>query len=276
MDDSTPGPQERDADRPPAYGQYAGEGYRPPTPPPGPRPAAGPGPGPSGDRVSVGRALGWAWASFARGAGAWIGAMLVVLMIGVAATVLLTPDLRVVLESYDDPDAVLDLVQAGATVTDILLTSLLAVVEIVLGAVLAHGALAATRSGRAAFGDFFALRNVGGIVALGVVNGLLTLLLAFVPLLGPLLRLVIAFFLSAALFYVIDAEQDAVTAMRSSVDLVRRNLGVAVATVVTVVLLGLAGFLLFVVGAFVTVPVAVLTGAFVYRRLVGQQVAPPG
>jgi uncharacterized membrane protein len=271
MNDGTPGPPEQEPERPrpPAYGQFA-PGGQPPVPPPGR------GPEPFDRRVTVAEAFGWAWSSFARSAGAWIGAMVVVLMIGTAATFLLTPGLRTVVENYDDPEAVLGMLQTGITVTDVFLSALLSAVEIVLAAVLAHGALAATRAGRATFGDFFALRNVSAVVVLGVVNALLTFLLAFVPVLGPLLRLVIGFFLAASLFFAVDAEQDAVTAMRSSVALVRRNLGIALLTVLVVLLVGFVGFLVFFVGGLVTVPVGALTAAYVYRRLTGGRVTPPG
>jgi len=223
----------------------------------------------------VGQAFSWAWASFARSAGAWVGATLVVLAIAIAAAVLLTPDFRVVMENYDDPDVLTDVLTAGASILDVLLAAVLAAVDIVLGSLLAHGAIAATHKGRAAFGDFFAVRNLGGILVLGLINGLLTFVLAFVPLLGGVIRLVVGFFLAASLFFVIDRGQDAMTAIRSSVRLVSRHAGVVLLTLVVAIALSFVGILLLVVGALVTVPLAILTGAFVYRRLVGEQPAAP-
>ncbi|CAM3814573.1 hypothetical protein [Isoptericola cucumis] len=280
MSESAGGPPEQEPGprQPPAYGQYSSGGEpQPPQGGYGPPPAGPPDPyRPGGDRpVSVGEAFSWAWSSFGRSAGPWLGAMLIVLMIGGAASVLLTPDLRMVIENYDDPNLATDLLQSTATVTDVLLAAVLAVVNIVLGALLAHGALAATHRGRAQFADFFAVRHLGAVLLLGVINGLLTFVLAFVPLLGSVLRLVIGFFLAAALFFVVDKGQDAVTAIRSSARLVSRHAGIVLLTIVLCLVTVFVGFLLCFVGAFVAVPVAMLTGAFVYRRLTGEQPVTP-
>ncbi|MCA5894878.1 hypothetical protein LEP48_16195 [Isoptericola sp. NEAU-Y5] len=271
--------REPDPRQPPAYGQYAAGGP-PPASPPVPPDALRPGgwsggSGRPGGGVSVGQAFSWAWSSFARSAGPWIGATVVVGAIALAAAVLLTPDFRAIVENYDEPNAITEAVTAGASVLDVLLGALLAVVEIVVGSLLAHGALVATRRGRAVFGDFFAVRNLGGIVVLGLINGALTFVLAFIPFLGGLLRLVIGFFLAASLFFAIDRGQDALAAIRSSVALVSRNPGVVLLTLVVAIALLFVGALLLVVGTLVTVPLAILTGAFVYRRLVGEQPVAP-
>lgn len=253
---------------PPAYGQYAPHGYTPPEPGWGSDQTSDDGP------VRVGAAFSWAWASFGRSAGAWLGATLVVLVIGVAASYLLTPGVRDAFAGLGDPQALDQLMATEVTLTDMLLAAVLSLVSTLLGAVLVHGALAATRRGRAAFGDFFALRNVGGILLLGLITALIDLVLGYLPGFGGLLQLVVSFFLVAAIFFVVDKEQDAITAIRSSVSLVAGNLGVVLLTVLLAVALTVAGTLLLVVGLLVALPISTLLGAYVYRRLVGEPVAP--
>jgi uncharacterized membrane protein len=251
-----------DPSGPPAYGQYAPPGYT--------SPESGYGLTRDDGPVRVGSAFSWAWASFGRSAGAWLGATLVVLAIGVAASLLLTPSTRDV-TSLDDLNA---LMGGGLTLTDRLLAAVVSVVNFVLGAVLVHGALAATRQGRARFGDFFALRNVGGILLLALITALISLVLAYVQGLGGLLQLVVSFFLVAAIFFVVDKEQDAITAIRSSVRLVAGNIGTVLLTVLLAFVITLAGALLLGVGLLVALPISVLLGAYVYRRLVGEPVSP--
>lgn len=268
--------QQGPADRqgPPAYGQYAPEGYTPPPPSGDPygRPAYGRGPdeGP----VRVGAAFSWAWSSFGRSAGPWIGATLVVLAIGLAASWLLTPSLRETFAALGDPTGLEAAATVELTLTDTLLGAVLSVVSTLLGAVLVHGALAATSRGTATFADFFALRNVPGILVLGLVNAVIDLVLAYVPVLGGMLQLVVSLFLVAAIFFVVHSGQDAITAIRSSATLVARNLGTVLVAVLLALALTFAGALLLGLGLLVAVPVTVLLGAYLFRRLVGEPVAP--
>jgi uncharacterized membrane protein len=259
----------------PAYGQYAPPGYVPPVPAGAGLAGNGPGEPPLlGGRPSVGAAFSWAWGAFGRSAGAWLGATFVVLAIALAAYWLLTPSLRRVVGRLDDPGAVQRIMTEELTAVDTLLAALLSVVLTVLVAMLVNGALVATRTGRARFADLLTLRNPAGVVLLGAIQATLGILLAWLPL-GALLDLVVSFFLVAAIFFVVDRGEDAITAIRSSVRLVSRNLGTALAAVVIAFALTLAGALAIGLGLLVTLPVSVLLGAHVYRQLGGEQPVPP-
>jgi hypothetical protein len=223
--------------------------------------------------VSVGSAFSWAFSSWSKSFGPWLLAGLIVIILGALVSWLTAPDLRDVVNNLGDPEQLETLAATGVTFGETLLGALGALLTFVIGSIAAHGALAATRRGAARLGDFFALRNVGNIVLLGIVVGVIDLVLSFIPFLGPLLSLVVSFFLAAALFFVIDKGQGAVPAMRSSAQLVSRNAGTVLLTLLLVIVTVVLGFLACFVGALVAVPVAYLLGAYVYRRLLGERVA---
>jgi uncharacterized membrane protein len=258
--------------QPPTYGQYAPGGY--PTPPPASPYGYDTG-AQYGGPVSVGRAFSWAWSSFGKSVGAWIGAGIIVFLLSVTVGLIFTPDVRAAVTNFNDPEELTNIMERGLSFGQVLLSAIGTVILFVIGSVAAHGAIAATHRGRAAFADFWALKNVPGIIMLAIVRGAIDLVLAFIPVIGFVVSLVVAFFLALSLFFVIDKGQDALTAMRSSVQTVSQNLGVSLLTLLAVIAILIVGALLFGIGLIVAVPVAYLTGAFVYRRLINEQPATP-
>ncbi|GII98164.1 putative membrane protein [Sediminihabitans luteus] len=264
---------------PPSQGGYPPAGGYPPPgggyPPPGGFPSAPPpqepwgAPASYGGPVRVGQAVGYGWDKFKSNAGVWILAVIVIGVISGIVSGIFSPQVRALQDvDWSDPESI---EVPALTFGSALLGAIGAVISFVVQSLASHGALAQTRKARVSLGDFFAVRNLGGIVLLGVVIGLINLVLAFVPFFGALAILVINFFLTFALMFVIDKGENALTAIGSSFRLVADSPGVVILTILAVIGLTILGFVLCFVGLLVTFPIASIAVAFVYRRLIGEQ-----
>ncbi|WP_125777028.1 hypothetical protein [Antribacter gilvus] len=229
--------------------------------------------------VRVGEAVGYGFSAFGRNAGIWLVVTFLVAVAAFLITLLTTPALGDLFRVLTDPVLLADpaaMEAAAAGVEEVtfvgqLLTMVGSVVASIIGFVLYQGALVQTRDGSASFGAFFTISNWGGVATFAVLQALVNLV-ALVPGVGWLLQLLISFFFLAAPYYVLDQGQDGLTAIRSSVRLVSSNVGVAILAFLVVIGLSIAGALACGIGLLVVVPVLVLMGGYLYRRLEGQQV----
>ncbi len=256
--------------QPPAYGQQAPGGY----PPPGGFPTAPPENGTTqpawatGAPVTVGQAVSYGWSKFWSNAGIWIAAVLVVAVIAFVINVIFSASIRAYFQQSSTEDLQQRLDDARGF-GNVLLAAIGSILSYIVLAFLVSGALATTYKGRAAFGDFFRLKNFWNIVLLAVVVGVLSFVLGYVPIIGALILLVVEFFLTFALYFVIDAGQDALTAIRSSFGIVSQNPGVVIVLILAAIGIALIGFLVCLVGLLAAIPIGLLAYAFTYRRLTG-------
>lgn len=285
MSENTPGGPPRDENDPyrPSAGDGAptpspgmpGDGSVPPQPIPGggfptappPQEAYGQAPRYDGP-VSVGQALSYGWNQFKANMGTWIGALLIIAVLNLVVggiIVVLSPTYQYLLENLSDPDAMAAIPSPGFL--DILLGLIGAAASFIIGSLATHGALASVDKPKVAMKDFFAVKNMGSIVVLGFVVGVISSVLNLVPGVGALLSSVAYFFLLFSLMFVIDAKQNPFAAIGSSAKLVAGSAGVVIVLIIANIGLSFLGVILCFVGLLFTLPVAYIAQAFVYRRL---------
>ncbi|GAA1867894.1 hypothetical protein [Myceligenerans crystallogenes] len=273
-----PGPQAPDPDpyrQHPQYGQYAPPGYQFQAPVPT-------GPSVPWAPPSIGESHGFAWRSFGRNAGVWIVMVLLLGVVTIGGFFVANPwFLQTMSEMFDaaasgDQSASLRMnaeIEERATSPMFLLTNgVLGVVASVAGMTLYAGALASTRRQRIGFGDFFGLRNWGGILLLTVIVGVVGAVVGMIPFLGDLLGIVVGFLLVAAPYFVLDKQLNAIEAIGASFKLVTSNLGTGVLGYLVYIGYTFAGACLCGLGLFATFPFAVIFGAHLYRRLQNESI----
>lgn len=132
-------------------------------------------------------------------------------------------------------------------------------------------ALAVTRGRRPVFAEFFRVDNAGPVVVLALIIAVVEGVVRAIPVLGGLVAIVVQFFLLLAYFVLIDRQAAPVDAIRGSVELVTRNAAQTVIFYVLAVVIVGVGALLCGVGLLVAVPWVLLSTAYLYRRLTGEQ-----
>ncbi|MFC4606049.1 hypothetical protein [Rhodococcus kronopolitis] len=247
---------------PPGYGAPGGYppppggqgGYMPP-PPPGYDAPAFPPPGFSGPggmpQLTVGNALGYAWEKFKANAGVWVGIVLLIALIEIALSF------------------IFDLNSTEFTVWGAIGTIVTTIVGYLVNAALVRGALHELDGNKPAIGSFFQFTNVGAIIVASLVVGALTgigFLLLIIP------GIVVAFLTWWTLQFVIDQQQDPITAIKSSFRAISQNVGPLVLLTLALIGINIVGALLCMVGLLVTIPITTIASTYAYRVVVGGRV----
>lgn len=268
---------------PPNDGRYDatagpyGPGAVPPPPPP--PPPSGPYAAPATAQTPIGEALSWGWTKFTQNGGVFVGAGFLWFVISLAVLALaslLFGGFASVLPTNPD-GSVRGPMGFGFSLSLVLFGAFLWVVGSVVQAVFVRAALKATYGRRVGIGDFFDFSGFGRlVVAILLVAGINVVVsfVAWVPVIGTLLQLAVNIFLFFTLYFVIDKGLEAVDAVRSSVELVRANLGPTILFLLLCYAILLAGALACGIGLVVAVPVVLLAAAYFYRRLLGEPIAP--
>ncbi|UYP19245.1 hypothetical protein OED52_01290 [Rhodococcus sp. Z13] len=260
---------------PPQSGGYtpppSGGSYPPPPgnypPPPGAYGASGAygaggyGPAPT-SRLSVGDALSYGWAKFSGNAGVWILFMVAAFIIqalisGIFNGFDFTPDDNGFSASFSATNAI------GTVVTTI--------VGYLIQAAFVRGALAETDGQKPAFGTFLQIGPIGAVIVAGLLVGIGTtigLFLCIIP------GLAFAFLTWWTMQFVIDRNQDAVTAIKSSFNAIKSNAGTLLLLALALLGINLVGALLCGLGLLVSVPVSIIAVTYAYRVTTGGPVAP--
>ncbi|MBE1877767.1 hypothetical protein [Myceligenerans pegani] len=259
----------------PQYGQYAPPGYQAQTPVP------------MGHSVpwappSIGESHRYAWQSFGRNAGVWIVMGLLLVVVGGVVFFVMNPWFGAAFAQFpelmesSDPAAITrweeELTSASMEPGAIVFSVISSVILQVLGMTFYAAALASTRKQRIGFGDFFALRNWGGILLLALLMVLISNVVALIPLVGWLIQLVVGVLLVAAPYFVLAKDMNAIQAISSSVRLVTSNLGLVVLAYLIVLGYTFAGACLCLIGLLVVAPFSVIFGAHLFRRLQGEPI----
>lgn len=257
---------------PPGYGTPPG-GYPPPPPTAGygaplqPTPGFG---GPGGTpTLNIADALGYAWNKYKSNAGVWIGILLIAAVISIAVGAIFTDWSQV--GEFDEDMTFTDYAEfSDFSVWGIIGRIVTTIVGYLISAALIRGALHELDGNRPGIGAFFQFTNVGAIIVASFLVGLATgigLVLLIIP------GIIIAFLTYWTLQFVIDQEQDAITAIKSSFGAISANVGPLVLLALVLVALNIVGFLLCLVGLLVSVPLTVLASTYAYRVVVGGRVA---
>lgn len=251
---------------PPGYGAPPPGGYPPPPPTGGGygaplQPAPGFG-GPGGTpQLTVPDALGYAWNKFKANAGVWIGITVIVFLIQLAVSWMF--DLQ---DSYSTSDFgdYFSLWRIVGTIVSV-------IVGYLISAALVRGALHEVDGNKPGIGSFFQFTNVGAIILASFLVGIITAI-GFILFIIP--GIILAFLTWWTLQFVIDRDQDAVAAIKSSFSVISENVGPLALLAIVLALLNLVGALLCGIGLLITLPVTQIASTYAYRVAVGGRVAP--
>ncbi|WP_305093540.1 hypothetical protein [Prescottella sp. R16] len=226
---------------PPAFD--SGFGQRPVGPPPG--------------GLSVGAAISYGWKKFTANAGVWVGILVVAAVISIVVSLPWSIG--------RDTDDLTDL-SASFSLWQIIGNIVSIVVGYLISAALIRGALHETDGRPPGFASFFEFKNVGAIILASFLVGVMTGI-GFVLLVIP--GLVIAFLTWWTLEFVVDQDQDAITAIKSSFGAIASNWSTLLLLALALFGLNIVGTLLCFVGLLVTIPVTILASTYAYRVTVG-------
>jgi uncharacterized membrane protein len=218
-----------------------------PPPPPPPSPYGAPQPGPGGP--DVGAAISYGWAKFQQN----VGPLLIVVLVPIVAQIVLS----LIGQSLGDSRPVWVLFQILAIA-----------VNAVAGLGIYRVALMITAGEPADVGKAFQYDRIGEWIVFSFVFGILLavgLVLCIVPGL-----LFLAFF-GLAPFFFLDKGLSLGDALRASREAVRGK-GLAFPILLSIIV-GILGIIACFVGLFVTIPMAYIAVAYLYRYATGQPVA---
>lgn len=144
------------------------------------------------------------------------------------------------------------------------------VVAQIIGAGLIRGCLGVTEGRPFVASEVLKTTNLGPIVITSLIVGAASFvgfLLCYLP------GLVVVFMTQWSLYFVIDKGLEPVDAIKASVDLVRNNLTDTLIWYIVGGLVAGVGAIACGVGLLVTLPIALVGGAYTYKKLTGQEVA---
>lgn len=272
-----------------------GDGTPPPPPPP-PPPAGGYGAPPpaggynapppggygappqGGSGWDLGAALSYGWNKFQANVGQIIIAALALLVamavlggIGFGILAALSSDYECRFE--DDGDYVCD----GGTgfilglILYGLIIALIMIAAQVIGAGLIRASLDITEGKPFLTSTVFRFDKMGSVIVTSLIIAAATFvgtILCYLP------GLIVGFFTSYSLYFVMDKGLAPVDAIKASVNLVKDNIGTALIWYIVGGLVAGAGAIACGVGLLVTIPIFLIGTAFTYKHLTGQPVAP--
>lgn len=250
------------------YGSNPGGQPTPPPsgsmpPPPGhmpPAPSAG-----GGNPVTVGEAFNWGWSKFTQN----VGQIVLGVLVYIAATAVVSGIFYAIsfagMQSGDE-----SVFAATFSIGMLLFLGVSLLLGVLAQAAIIRVALEISYGRPVTFQTFFQFTDLGKVILAVLLVGVGTAVgsfLCYVP------GLIFGFFAQFTLFFVIDKSEDAWTALKSSFALVNKNLGTVVLLYLGVLVSYFIGALLCGVGIIVALPVALLATTYVYRRLLGENVA---
>jgi len=277
---------------PPAYGTPSGTGGSPPPASPygqqpyGQPPYGQPGQQPYGQQpygqqpygpppgqVDIGAGFSWSfakfgqnWATFVLGGLAWFVVIAVVAAIGlglIGGAAALTGN-----------DGVTGAAASiGASIGIAIYVGLMVLLLVLFSAAYLKVALKVADGRPVSVGDLFDTSHAAQLVLLALLLGLAGLVANLIPVIGQIAFVVVGFFVFYSVVAVVDRNESAVDAIRTSIRLQTRDLGTGILVYLVVAVISWVGSLLCGVGLLVSLPVGALLTAFAYRRLTGGQVA---
>ena len=222
------------------------------------------------DQVSVGEAFTYGWTKFTENIAVILLAALTYLAVFVVLGLIAFTVLVGTAAATADSDGNISSGGAFAFGFGMVVFIVLAVVLAALvQAGIIRGSLVATQGRQLVYEDFFRFTNLGTVILTAVLVGLATAVLSITIVGG----IVFAFFAQFALFFVIDRHLSAFDSIAASFRLVWANMATVVLLFIGVYIAELIGSLLLGIGLLITLPVAMIASAFVYRRLLGERPA---
>lgn len=260
---------------PPAYGTPGGAGAYPP--PASPYGAQAPGYGAPTPGVGIGEAFNWGWSKFQQNVGtillamlAWLVGLAVVVGIWYAVLGAIGLGFAGTTDEYGNPTGATT-VFSGAFFLAFVLFGVVAFLALfVFQAGIIRGALHVAYGRPLELKTFFAFDNLAPVLVVSLLLGLASAILGGIT--CGLGSIVVSFFGTFALHFVLDKQLSPVEAIKASVSLVNRNIATVIVLVLAAYLANLIGGALCVIGTLVSTPVTLLAITYVYRRLQGEPV----
>ena len=137
-----------------------------------------------------------------------------------------------------------------------------AVVGYLINAALIRGALHEIDGNKPAIGSFFQFGNVASIIIASILVGIMVGI-GFVLLIIP--GIVLAFLTWWTLQFVIDRNEDAITAIKSSFKAISANAGPLFLLALALFGINVLGLIACLVGLLVTIPVTIIASTYAYR-----------
>lgn len=226
---------------------------------------------PDAEPPTVGNAWRWAWGAFGASWGTWVLMSLLLGIAQIAVILLFSPSTMDGLMNAADPAAVDAAQAAGQTLEARALGAAGTAVSFLLQALLYAGALAATRTRKAAFRDFFMLHGFGGLVAYSVIVGALGFVSTVVPMVGLLVQVVCTLLLLPVPFLLLKGVGFG-KAVAGGIGLVLTHLGTTLAVFGIFAGLAVASIFTCGIGLVVVAPAMLLVGAYLVQRWTGDSV----
>lgn len=265
---SNPTPSPGSGNLPP-YGQVPEGGYRPP--PAGNSPPPTPGPHP----FSVGNAFSYGWAKFKDNLGPLVVATLLVFVVTVVAEIvggIITAAAGGGGFSGDSTGGMMfgGDVSAAGQVTSLLMNLIVMVVGYVVSAGIIRGTLDITEGRKFDIVHAFGQLDYGKVIMTSLLVGVLTMIGLMLFILPGIL---VAFFTTFALYFVVDNGTAPVESVKASFALVKDNFGDVLVLILASIAAVIVGALACLVGLLVAMPVAAIAWAYAYKTLQGQPVS---
>lgn len=210
-----------------------------------------PSAGELGPDFSPGAAIGYGWRGFKNNAGSFLGMALLIIVVSAVFGGL----------SGGDTDV---------SVGNSLLQIIGQIVTTVMSAAMIKGALDVTAGRQVSIGNMFADWNkvqvliAAVLVAIGTMVGLILLIIP------GLIFIFLSWFTN---YFIIERDQSAIDGIKSSIGLVKNNIGDLLVLALISVAVVIVGVLALIVGVLVAMPVVMIAGAYAFRVLQGQEVA---
>jgi uncharacterized membrane protein len=220
---------------------------------------------------TIGAAWRWGWSAFGASWGLWVLMSLALGVAQIAVTLLFSPSAMDILTSANDPAAVDAAQAAGKTLTAQALAAAGTAVCFLLQALLCAGALAATRTRRVVFRDFFLLRGFGGLLGYALLAGALGFVSSTMPMVGWLVQVVVTLLLFPVPFLILDGVGFG-RALAGGVGLVLSHIRTALTFFAIFAGLVVASIPTCLIGLVVVVPAMLLMGAYLVQRWTGASV----
>lgn len=224
--------------------------------------------------VAIGPALAWSWQAFRPHAGTFMGLSILAVLLTAAQQIGTTSIQNVLLDCMNPQspgqENACAVALSPAGIAPVLVAVALVFLSYIAQIGVQRGALGATRGVTPGVTDLIESRNLGRYTLVVLVYRVLFFVgiaLCIVP------GLLVLVFFQFAPYLVLDRGMGVVQALKESASLARRNLGPVVTVALIAAVLELVGGILFGLPMLLTLPIASLFVAHVYRQLTGEPVA---
>ncbi|NLU83498.1 hypothetical protein [Rhodococcus sp. HNM0569] len=250
---------------PPPGGYPPPPGNYPPPPPISGEYGAGPAAQMNSPQLGVGAAVSYGFKKFGKNWTVWVGILLIAFVIQ-AILALVFPNGEA--DTSDWSAAV----TASYTFWGIVGALVTTIVGWLIQAALVRGALFELDGNRPNIGSFFQFNNVGAVILACFLVGIMTTIGFFVFVIPGIVLVFLSWW---TVQFVMDQNQDALTAIRSSFRTIWSHFGPLLGLAAVLVLLNIAGAILLLIGLLVTVPVTLIASTYAYRVVTGRYVSVP-